>query len=335
MKTRIQHLRNMGFIRRIIPFVLITILFSVSFHSCQKDESILSANTEADVIQSGQFKSATNSNDFIVALILKIENYVTSGDLEPGIANALISKLENAIKSLEKGNEQAANNQLQAVVRQLESLVGNGNIDSEVGEEIIFDTKVIAGENPTFIDTRDGNEYQTILIGGQVWMAENLAYATETGSWAYDDDENNVAIYGRLYNWNTALTACPNGWHIPTTEEWIELKTFLVDNGYTYDESCIECIAKSLAATTNWDDYFDIGTPGNDILSNNSCGFSGLPAGRYGAGEFNYIGRWCTWWSATEVSVVANTMSLFYSQKTFFFTSGAKELGYSVRCIKD
>jgi hypothetical protein len=187
MKTRIQHLRKKGFIQRIIPVVLIAVIFSVSFHSCQKDESILNVDSEVDINQSGQLKSATISTDDIDdmiqeidALILKIENYVTTGDLEHGIANSLISKLENAKKSLENGNEIPAMNQLQAVINELEDLIDTGAIDAAIGEELIYDVKVITGEIEVLTllqqwnySDRPDNHYISITYDGNVlWATE-------------------------------------------------------------------------------------------------------------------------------------------------------------------
>jgi uncharacterized protein (TIGR02145 family) len=71
-----------------------------------------------------------------------------------------------------------------------------------------------------FTDPRDGKIYKTVKIGNQVWMAENLAYKTQKGSWAYNNDENNAKIYGYLYEWEAANNACPPGWHLPTKAEW-------------------------------------------------------------------------------------------------------------------
>jgi len=51
-------------------------------------------------------------------------------------------------------------------------------------------------------------------------MAENLAYKTQKGSWAYNNDENNVKMYGYLYDWEAAHNACPPGWHLPSRTEW-------------------------------------------------------------------------------------------------------------------
>jgi uncharacterized protein (TIGR02145 family) len=75
----------------------------------------------------------------------------------------------------------------------------------------------------TFIDNRDNQEYKWVQIGRQKWMAENLNFASENGSWCYDNSPQNCELYGRLYNHNAALNACPPGWHLPSKEEWKKL----------------------------------------------------------------------------------------------------------------
>jgi len=64
--------------------------------------------------------------------------------------------------------------------------------------------------------------YKTVKIGSQLWMAENLNFKTGK-SWCYENDDYNCNTYGRLYDWNTAIKACPSGWHLPTRREWSEV----------------------------------------------------------------------------------------------------------------
>jgi uncharacterized protein (TIGR02145 family) len=74
-----------------------------------------------------------------------------------------------------------------------------------------------------FTDKRDGNIYRTITIAGVTWMSENLRYQTKNGAFYFDNDSNNIPEYGVLYEWETALSVCPDGWHLPTGNEFQDL----------------------------------------------------------------------------------------------------------------
>ncbi len=77
-----------------------------------------------------------------------------------------------------------------------------------------------------FSDTRNGKEYKTVTIGNYTWMAENLNYKTKKGSVCYEKKSKNCEQYGRLYTYEVALEACPNGWHLATVDEWNDLVEF-------------------------------------------------------------------------------------------------------------
>jgi uncharacterized protein (TIGR02145 family) len=74
----------------------------------------------------------------------------------------------------------------------------------------------------TMRDNLSGEVYQTVKVGNQVWLAENLRAETYD-SWCFDDDPKNCEKYGRLYTWDAATNACPRGWRLPTAEDWLEL----------------------------------------------------------------------------------------------------------------
>lgn len=84
---------------------------------------------------------------------------------------------------------------------------------------------ITAGEN--FTDSRDGTVYPTVKINDQIWMTKNLSFNVNGQSFAYNNDEANVTMYGRLYTWASLQQAIPSGWHLPTDAEWQTLEKAL------------------------------------------------------------------------------------------------------------
>lgn len=196
---------------------------------------------------------------------------------------------------------------------------------------IIFIFSVNELNSQTFTDTRDGMEYKTITIGSQVWMAENLAFHTGMGCWAYNNKSDYYKKYGYLYNWTTAKKACPDGWHLPTDREWVELELFL---GMEETEKFLigqraEGIDSLLKSTEGW----DLG--GNGL---NQSGFNAQPGGYRDYYDWNYsdAGKVGYWWTSSRYGYEdAWFRSLSYNSDKIFRGKTYKEYGHSVRCVKD
>lgn len=192
------------------------------------------------------------------------------------------------------------------------------------------------------VTDKDGNTYKTVKIGKQEWMAENLNVShyrngdeipqvqdkeewdkLTTGAWCYyENSSENGTTYGKIYNWyavNDPRGLAPEGWHVPSDEEWTQLTDFL---------GGAENAGTKMKSTTGWDENF---------AGNNSSGFNALPGGyRTHDGYFSNKGRNALFWSSTE----------FNSQRVWFRNvigsipdvyrpNYDKEFGLYVRCIKD
>ena len=203
---------------------------------------------------------------------------------------------------------------------------------------------VVAGcvrdPNPEFgemTDARDGQTYQTVKLGDQTWLAQDLNYETED-SWCYQDDPANCDIYGRMYNWEAAMAACPDGWHLASDEEWATLIHYLdprSDPASTMQESHVA--GGMMKATGTLEDGSGLWRSPNKDATNIS-GFSALPSGtRIGSGYFNQ-GQHVFFWTSTEFNAdCAWTRMLDYGQSGIFRHDEeiTKDYGVAVRCIMD
>jgi uncharacterized protein (TIGR02145 family) len=172
-------------------------------------------------------------------------------------------------------------------------------------------------EAKIFLDSRDGQKYRTVKIDGKAWMAQNLNYQPLSGkSWCYDGNRSNCDNYGRLYDWNTAKTVCPGGWHLPTRQEWKDLVTAA---------GVSKSAGKKLkAAAPVWN--------GMDEHK-----FSALPGGyRESDGSFSAAGTDGSWWTSTGNN--SSNAYLRYMGSDFenvLEMDYEKSNGFSVRCIMD
>lgn len=179
----------------------------------------------------------------------------------------------------------------------------------------------------TLTDPRDGRIYKTVTIGNQVWMAENLAFKADNGSWPYYNDERNVEYYGYLYFWEAACKVCPEGWHLPSELEWEKLEAalgmFRSESGYIDGNP----IGTKLKSPIGW------GYGGNGT---NESGFNALPGGYVTHDYFFDLGKRGFWWTSTEYdSFMAFIRELNSDQNDLTRNAVSKYNALSVRCVKN
>jgi uncharacterized protein (TIGR02145 family) len=179
-----------------------------------------------------------------------------------------------------------------------------------------------ASDSGSFTDSRNGRVYRTVRIGTQTWMAENLNYKA-SGSVCYNNSTSNCDLYGRLYDWNTALTACPAGWRLPTDDDWDNLVQ-AAGGG--------DVVGTKLKSRTGWEDGGDGLIPGTDDF-----GFSALPGGYGWSGGFSTAGYFGYWWSATELDDATNARGRIMNYNFSYVDTywGFKAGQFSVRCLRD
>ncbi len=198
--------------------------------------------------------------------------------------------------------------------------------------------------NKQVVKDIDGNIYQTIKIGDQVWMKENLrATHYQKGDpietteilnevitdedepayqWIYNGDPDIPEAYGRLYTWYAAAgdrQICPEGWHIPSQAEWAQMIEFLGGD----EEAGGKIKVKGY-------EYWEEPNTG----ATNESGFSALPSGgRNEDGTFSGMGKYAAWWTSSPGMFRNIEYNEPYTFRYYFYRS--PYLGLSVRCLKD
>ena len=228
---------------------------------------------------------------------------------------------------------------------------------SELFFESIEECQEICSNNLTVTDI-DGNVYETVILGEQLWMAENLKtthyqngddipHVIDTSDWdalstgAYCEYENNPInsdIYGRLYNWYTiddSRGVCPEGFHVPSDDEIKQLEMFLgmsqqEANGVSFrgtDEG------SQLAGRADlWNDGDLENNPAFD-----SAGFVAIPGGARIGGNINFIdmGIWGDYWSSTTQDWGAWVRNFAYYNSASHRQICDKHYGMAIRCVSD
>ena len=186
----------------------------------------------------------------------------------------------------------------------------------------------------------DGNMYNTVTIGDQVWLKENLKslhYSDGTeipDVMSYNNSDSLAEIYGRLYTWNATMNdsivpgtqgVCPCEWHVPTSAEWAELENFL--GGYSVAGGKMKDTVAGYWQNPN-------------TGATNSSGFSALPAGEFDAfytpNIFQLLNQYAVFWTSTQASTLkARERYLAYNSSASSIYDWYKVMNYSIRCVKD
>ena len=215
------------------------------------------------------------------------------------------------------------------------------------------------------ITDQDGNTYDYLTYGDQVWTVENAEMVTyrdgteipqvadntewqnlTTGAWCYYDND---PTKGKLYNWyavagihdndeNTPNKEfAPEGWHVPSSAEWTELENYLIANGYNYDDTTTENkIAKAMASKSGWTTWTGEGAIGNDLSLNNSSGFNAVPGGSILGDVFSGYGSEARFWTSTYFG----SNNLYHKRMDYRFShiyshNEGATLASSIRFVKD
>jgi len=202
--------------------------------------------------------------------------------------------------------------------------------------DYVNDICKICGQG-TYTDLRDGKKYNTIKIGNQIWLTENLAYKPASGNfWTYQGNESYLTVYGYLYDWKTAKEIIPLGWHLPSNEEF---NILLKNVGGTGVKKAFKSLIKG--GNSGFSALF------GGYREHHEGAFLSAGRGRYATvydktergneyGTFNYIGVITRFWSSSQYKSDPFYMEINSTRYEVSTHCGMpKENGISVRCIKD
>lgn len=163
-----------------------------------------------------------------------------------------------------------------------------------------------------FVDKRDGERYRTVKIGNQIWMAENFRYKCDDAhSYKYGHDLSFVKEYGLLYSWNAAKKIAPEGWHLPSYEEFRQLEEYVKDSNLLKSEHA-------------WKDS-----------SKDPFGFGALPAGCSAQGYDFGIGKFTSFWTSSGEGSYSRECHFEIGNMDYDELGDSSVTSASVRLIKD
>ena len=199
------------------------------------------------------------------------------------------------------------------------------------------DSQLSCDNSDSFTDPRDGHVYKTVKIGDQVWMAENLAFKSLYGCFAYEGNTSFISKYGYLYDLKTAKEVCPSEWHLPGDIDWeILLKSLGITDKYFAENSYD--IGSKLKSTAGWK---------NSGNGTNSSGFNAIPSG--GGNSMSWIdtdeetsvpvtspiGETACWWTSSMFWMGYEYIHLTYRDDLLWRGPAWPDNRYSVRCVSN
>ena len=236
------------------------------------------------------------------------------------------------------------------------------SVGTAYGEELSFTTYAPTACGGYTVTDYDGNVYHTLPLGQQCWLQENMRTTHfADGTWIaagqsvsdaapyryapYGD--SNVPTYGYLYNWaavthrvssdttasSVSQGVCPTGWHVPNTDEWIQLANYVGSQPQYVCNGDSSLIAKALASPKNWKRSTNACAAGYEPETNNTTGFSALPTGGYnGSSPFTCH---AFFWSAlsAEIEYPSQFHFMYYTDSVYF--SAINNDAFPVRCLRD
>ena len=317
-------------------------------------EAVLAENNSANNQQIKDLQDPTEAQDAVTKAyvdtevsnnVQNIEQVLTQGNDANGIQLKGISDPTEAQDATTKAY-------IDALIANLQSQIDDLDTDNSAGS----------------ITDQDGNSYDYLTYGNQVWTVDNAEMVTyrdgteipqvtdptqwsnlTTGAWAYYDNDPTKP---KLYNWYAVMGIhdadpntpnkefAPEGWHVPSDAEWTTLENHLIANGYNYDDTTEgNKIAKAMASTTGWISSTETGAIGNDQSLNNDSGFNAVPEGfrfAFTDGSFNQEGISAFFWSSTENGFnLAWDRYLDKNRTDLVRNYSEKRDGASVRFVRD
>lgn len=211
-------------------------------------------------------------------------------------------------------NHEKTNNPIESLKRNKVFMI----IYKDGRKELIKNQKIKTKNTSSFVDLRDKTSYNIVKIGKQWWMAENLNYQSNQ-SWCYDNSETNCDLLGRLYTWEAANNVCPDGWHLPSDQDW---KSLEIELGMLYDVDQKGWRGNSPGQ-------------GKKLRSSKTTGFNALLAGYRLWGLYENKPNGGYFWTSTESK---NNKKAWVRElgrrKSIKRTTYDKNYAFSVRCLK-